>query len=142
MNTKVLEAYLPWLWFLFLAALLVIVHNPSFHAPLYWDDQAYIFSKDLDSVMPWNFWLRGSGATKAWPLTYTFFWFGRKIFGENPYPFHIVLLTLHWVNGILFYLIARRFSPRFAWLAAESRSTVNTVFSSSTPCFAQVSRQP
>ncbi len=51
-------------------------------------------------------------------MTLTTFWFGRRLWGLDPLPYHLVNIGLHAINGILVFLILRRLRVPGAWLAA------------------------
>lgn len=106
-------------FFVLSLALALGLHWASFSANFYWDDKAFLFlSPALQIDWPWDYWLRGTAYTKAWPLTYTLFWCLYKFFGQNLFPFRLALLGLHCLNATLFLSLLRRFFGPLALFGA------------------------
>ena len=51
---------------------------------------------------------RGYAGSIYRPLTWLSFLVERKLWGLNPLPFHLFNLTLHWINGVLGFLLLRK----------------------------------
>jgi hypothetical protein len=61
--------------------------------------------------------LRFNGAGFYRPLSQeTFFWLGQKLFGMNPFGFHLINLGLHLLASACLYLVLRSFFGGFASL--------------------------
>lgn len=83
------------------------------------DDWGYITQNAwvTAATNPLQFWMTFQ-QTDYWPLTYTFYWLFFKAFGQNPLGYHLSNVAVHALNGVLVFLLARRFQLRWPlWVA-------------------------
>jgi protein O-mannosyl-transferase len=76
--------------------------------------------------------LRGSGESYYRPLFWISLALDSKLWGSNPFGFHLTGLLLHWINGFLLFFLLRRVrvplevagGTAFVWLALPINSEV------------------
>ena len=89
---------------------------------LIWDDFIWFQSR---AVLEWS----GLGTIWSWPpsiereahywpLTYTTFWLEHKIWGLEPFGYHVVNVLLHLFNTLLVWRLLLRLAVPGAWIAA------------------------
>jgi protein O-mannosyl-transferase len=107
------------LLFCLFGALSLALYFPALRGEFIMDDWGYI-TQNLwvtGAASPWQFWTTFQ-QTDYWPLTYTLYWLLFKLFGENPLGYHLINLAVHAFNGVLLFLLARRFSVQWPlWVA-------------------------
>ena len=108
-------------WVLPLALLFLLVFTaywPALHGAFMWDDDRYPGNPLLAEVGGLaRVWLPGQ-TVQYYPLTFTSFWLERRLWGLEPFGFHVVNVILHCVNAALAGLCLQRLGLRGAWLAA------------------------
>jgi len=108
-----------WLLALVLVIATFVAYLPAMRAGFIWDDDDHLTANPAMTAphglrMIWS----SLTVSRYYPLTLTTFWLQRRLWGLNPLPYHVVNITLHALNGILFFLVLRRLRVRAAWLAA------------------------
>ncbi len=106
------------------AALLVvatlITYVPAIDAGYVWDDDAHITAnaalKSVDGLR--RIWLEPLELPQYYPLVHTMFWMEYRLWGTNPFGFHLVNVLLHALNALLLWLVLRRLELPGAWLAS------------------------
>jgi protein O-mannosyl-transferase len=96
----------PWWHFalpLGLLLALFVVYAPALRGPFLFDDLRLPFTKSAELALPVTFFLSG-----VRPLLSALFWLEGNTWGMNPFPYHLLNLLLHAVNGALVWLILRR----------------------------------
>jgi len=84
-----------------------------------WDDNFNILNNEIIKHLNWKnlkeifFNLQGTG----YPLTMLSYTIEYKLFGLNPFPFHLTNYIFHILNAILVYLFLKRFTGN-PWVAA------------------------
>ena len=106
-----------------IAALLLIVmlaYIPAMRGGFVWDDIQYVVNnptlRTLDGLR--EIWFRPYSTPQYYPLVFTAFWAGYRLWGLNPFGYHLFNVLLHCLSIILLWLILRRLSVPGAWLAA------------------------
>ncbi|MGD0060439.1 MAG: tetratricopeptide repeat protein [Verrucomicrobiia bacterium] len=109
----------PWFLALLLVVVTFVAYQPTWHAGFIWDDDDHLTANPAMTA-PHGLRMIWSSLTfsRYYPLTLTTFWFGRRLWGLDPLPYHLVNIGLHAINGILVFLILRRLRVPGAWLAA------------------------
>lgn len=111
----------PWL-LLALCASALCCHGLLLNAPFIYDDAAFILA-DGRVTGPWPGWAALFGRTFAGgeyePLVALTHWALYRVFGEQPFPFRLTSLLLHWANvWLLWRLLRARLDERLALGAA------------------------
>jgi len=105
------------------AALLVVLtlaaYAPAMRAGYIWDDEYLIIdSPDMRSA---------AGLFRIWfttqrhdyyPVTWSFFWCERHLWGTSPAGYHVVNILLHAAGALLVWRVLARLAIPGAWLAA------------------------
>jgi tetratricopeptide (TPR) repeat protein len=96
-----------------------VAYQPAWRAGFIWDDDDHLTANHAVAAsnglkLIWSS-LRTS---RYYPLTLTTFWFERRLWGLDPQPYHLVNIALHAANGVLIFLLLRRWRLPGAWLAA------------------------
>lgn len=105
---------------IFLIVLLcLITYGPSLQNGFIWDDDVYVHA---------NPWLEKTEGLKAiwfthkmpqyYPIVFTTFWIEHKLWGFNPFGYHVVNLIFHILNTLLLFWIVRKLYPRVAFAVA------------------------
>ena len=105
-----------------LLALGAASYYPAVHGDFVWDDIAILRESVIHA---WSglvdIWLSPRAITREghyWPLVYTSFWIEHKLWGLDPFGYHIVNIALHVVNTVLVWRLLERIGVPAAWLAA------------------------
>ncbi len=109
----------PWLLAIMLVVLTFVAYRPVCHAGFIWDDDDHLTANPAMTAphglrMIWS----SLAVSRYYPLTLTTFWFEHRLWGLEPMPYHLVNIGFHAVNGILVFLLLRRWRIRAAWVAA------------------------
>ena len=98
-------------WRLYAVALLAAivalweVYGPALHGPWFLDDESLPYRLPQLADAPFKTWIAG-----VRPVLMASFWLNFKQVGnEDTYPYHLANLLLHLLNGVLVYLIVRKF---------------------------------
>src|SRR5438034_7357606 len=91
-----------------IAAAVLLAYNPALLAGFVWDDQSVTRNPQLDSLRGlFQIWFSpGPNGFEEhyWPMVYTVFWFQRRIWGLEPFGFHLVNILLHAANSCILWL--------------------------------------
>ena len=109
----------PWVLPLVLVLVTVVVYQPTWRAGFIWDDDDHLTANTAVAAsnglrMIWS----SLAVSRYYPLTLTSFWVGRRLWGLDPLPYHLVNVALHAANGVLVFWLLRRLRVRAAWLVA------------------------
>jgi tetratricopeptide (TPR) repeat protein len=94
---------------LLLAALAVIAYLPAMNGAPIWDDVQFLFENPLLSAPDGlrRIWFT-TESHDYWPLSYTWFWILRRLFGAETLPYHLGNVALHAINAVLIHRILRK----------------------------------
>ncbi len=94
---------------LLLLALAMIAYLPALNGAPIWDDTQFLFYNPLlagpDGLR--RIWLT-TESHDYWPLSYTWLWALRQLFGTWVLPYHLGNAALHGINAVLIHRILRK----------------------------------
>jgi len=103
-----------------IAAMTLLAYLPVLRAGFIWDDDDYVTDnqslRSLEGLR--QIWFEPGATHQFYPLVFTSFWIEYHLWGLKPLGYHLDNLLLHVLNSLLFWLVLRRLSVPFAWLAA------------------------
>ncbi len=105
---------------LILFALVFVTYWPSLRGTFFWDDHSLLADGVLERPLK-DFWRYPPVLTLEehfWPVTYSAFWFLRKVAGYDPFSFRFANILLHAANSVLLWQLLAMLRLRGAWLAA------------------------
>jgi tetratricopeptide (TPR) repeat protein len=108
-----------WIIALLLFAALLLAYSPALRGGFLWDDDTYISANSILLTLQGlrAIWLDPSATCQYYPLSFTAFWVINHFFGLTPLAFHLVTLSLHAADSILFWQILKRLRLKGALLA-------------------------
>lgn len=111
---RTLERQQLWVILLF-AATCLLVYWPCLHGQFFFDDFNYLVDFTLvnGSGSLWDIW-RGQQMPEYWPVTYSLFWIEWRLFGRDPFGYHLVNLMIHILNGVSFWFLMRQLNMKWA----------------------------
>jgi tetratricopeptide (TPR) repeat protein len=97
----------PWAFAGAAAVVAFLVYQPALEGDFVFDDRYLPFLGRDAATAPLSHWI-------GWnrPLLMLSFWLQLRLFGQEPYSYHLANLLLHLVNSALVFLIARRLIGR------------------------------
>lgn len=99
----------------------VIAYWPALSGEFIWNDSDYVTAPHLRSLDGlWCLWTEPGAVEQYYPLLHSAFWIQFRLFGENPFGYHIVTVLLHAGSALLFGLIVRRLFGEDAAIPADS----------------------
>jgi tetratricopeptide (TPR) repeat protein len=109
---------------LVIAAILIvaclIAYTPAMRAGFIWDDEAYVTENSLlaakDGIK--RIWFSFDQPSQYFPMTYTVFRLEYKLWGLNPFGYHLVNILIHITNAFLVWLVLSKLRIPAAALAA------------------------
>jgi len=98
------------IWWPYVVALLAAVvavfevYGPALHGPWFFDDTQLPYMLQQFADAPLKTWMAG-----VRPILMASFWLNfRQVGNEDTYPYHMVNVLLHLLNGVLIYLAIRK----------------------------------
>ena len=107
-----------WFLALLLIAFVFIAHAQVFRAGFIWDDESHL-TRNPCVIGPLGLkeiWTTAQAV--YYPLVLTTFWTLHKFIGLNPFPYHLLNVSLHAVSAVLLWRILQLLKIRGAWLGA------------------------
>jgi hypothetical protein len=107
-----------WLWGLGLFLATVAVYLPALRAGFIWDDDVVVTA---NPAVVWASGLRDIWTTTAadiCPLTLTLVWIEHALWGDRPWPYHLVNILLQGGNAVILWRVLRLLRVPGAWLGA------------------------
>jgi tetratricopeptide (TPR) repeat protein len=105
----------------FLVALIVITtlsYHRAWHGQQIWDDVEYITSSKLQPVSGLiQIWTVPGTTAQYYPLTYSAFWIAHRLWGAEPFGYHMLNIALHLTSAFLLLKILERLNVPGARLA-------------------------
>jgi hypothetical protein len=103
-----------------LVAATVAAYGPALGAGWIWDDDAYLTGNalvrqpgDLGAI-----WLEPRASPQYYPMVFTSFWLEHRLWGLEPFGYHLVNVLLHAGGALLLWRVGVRLALPGAWLAA------------------------
>ncbi|MGI9251180.1 MAG: tetratricopeptide repeat protein [Pseudohongiellaceae bacterium] len=106
------------------ALLLMIVASywPAFFGGFVWDDKVFQEAAPIQSLMGLaDIWFRPETIeleAHYWPMLFSSFWLDHRLWGYNPFGFHLTNILLHSINTLLLWRLLTRITLPGAWLIA------------------------
>jgi hypothetical protein len=97
-----------------------IAYSPAIRDGFIWDDDSYI-TNNVTLTKPnalAQVWLDPHASPQCYPVTFSFLYLERLLWGQNPTGFHLVGISLHACNAALVWFVLRRLEVPEAYLAA------------------------
>ena len=109
----------PWLFFIVLALATLAAYQPAWHGGMLWDDDAHLTPAVLAS---WEglgrIWTDFTVTQQYYPIVNSAFWLMNRLWGHNPFGYHVVNILLHALSACLVAGLLRRWSVPGATIAA------------------------
>src|SRR5262252_2193844 len=110
-----------WAW-VALALILVVtfaVYYPAMSGAFIWDDDTFVTKPELRSVHGlWRIWFEPRTTLQYYPLLYSAFWLQHRLWGDQPFGYHLVNLILHLLIVTILYAGLHKLEIPGALLAA------------------------
>jgi tetratricopeptide (TPR) repeat protein len=93
---------------------------PAMQAGFIWDDDLYVTDNPLLTAPDglYRIWFSTDAPSQYFPLTYTSFWVEKRLWDLNPAGYHFVNVVIHCLNALLLWLILKKLSIPWPWLAS------------------------
>jgi len=103
-----------------LVAAVVVAYLPALWAGFVWNDDTYVTDNPtLDGVQGLRLiWADPHANEQYYPLVFTSFWVEKRLWGLQPFGYHLVNVLLHAASALLLWWLLRRLGLPGAWLAA------------------------
>jgi len=103
-----------------LVLLTVTAYLPALRCGFVWDDDSYVTENQtlhsLDGLEA--IWLKPGATKQYYPLVFSSFWAEYRLWGLQPFGYHVVNVLLHAVNAVLLWRVLRRLEIAASWWAA------------------------
>jgi hypothetical protein len=97
----------------------LFAYLPSLSGAFIWNDSDYVTAPALRSLRGLGLiWTKIGATQQYYPLLHSAFWVEHRLWGDNPFAYHLVTVLLHASAAVLFALVLRRLAVPGAWLAA------------------------
>jgi protein O-mannosyl-transferase len=108
---------------LILVFIIFIAYLPTLYGGFVWDDGNYIYGNHLlrNAQGLWKIWFHPTSIaleSHYWPLVYTTYWLEYRVWNLVAFGYRLDNLILHIINTLLIWVILRRISVSYAWIAA------------------------
>ena len=103
-------------------ASVVLAFLPALQAGFIWNDHTYITENPtLDGLSGLRrIWTDPLANEQYYPLVFTTFWIEKRLWGLDPFGYHLVNVLLHALAALLLWRFLRRLGLPAAWLAAAA----------------------
>ena len=109
-----------WLPALLLLLAVLIAYIPAMRGSTIWDDARYLTEnptlRSEDGL--WRIWSEVGATIQYYPLVFTTYWIESRLWGFDPFGYHLVNVLLHAFSSLLLWRILRRLAVPGALLAA------------------------
>ena len=105
-----------------LCAMVAVSYYPALFSGFVWDDVILTESRVIHEWSGlWDIWCSPADIQREghyWPILYTTFWLEHKIWGLEPFGYHVFNVLLYMVNVLLLWVLLRRLAVPGAWAVA------------------------
>ena len=105
-----------------LAVIVGVAYFPALSGGFVWDDVIFVEEPVIHGWSGlWSIWFSPSDIRNEghyWPVVYTTLWLEHKLWGLEPFGYHLVNVLLHAVNTVLVWRLARRLEVPGEWALA------------------------
>ncbi|MBA4388932.1 MAG: hypothetical protein C0404_13195 [Verrucomicrobia bacterium] len=101
-----------------LVMLAIVAFSPAIRGEFIWDDDTHVTRNVLtypDGL--YRSWFT-TDQPNYWPVTWTAFWIQWKLWGLDPFGYHVVTIFLHGACGVMLWRVLRMLGIPGAWFAA------------------------
>ena len=107
---------------LLLFAAVVTAFLPALAAGFIWNDDTYLTAnRTLDGFDGLRLiWTQPRANEQFYPMVFTSFWVEKRLWGLDPFGYHLVNVLLHAGSALLLWRLLARLGLRGAWLAASA----------------------
>jgi tetratricopeptide (TPR) repeat protein len=100
-------------------AAILLTYLPALKGGFIWNDSEYVTAPALRSVEGfWRIWFELGATEQYYPLLHSAFWLEHRLWGDNPFGYHLVNALQHATSACLLALVLRRLAIPGPWLAA------------------------
>ncbi len=105
---------------LLIALLTLTAYLPALRGGFVWDDDDYVTEnatlRERSGLR--QIWLEVGATPQYYPLVQTTFWLEYRLWGPNPFGYHLVNIVLHALGAVLLWRVLVQLQVPGAWLAA------------------------
>jgi tetratricopeptide (TPR) repeat protein len=99
--------------------LTLLAYLPALSGDFIWNDSDYVTAPALRSLDGLgHIWSQPGATQQYYPLLHSAFWIQHRLWGDQPFGYHLVTVLLHAGSAVLFALVLQRLAAPGAWLAA------------------------
>ena len=102
--------------------MVAVSYYPALLAGFVWDDVVLVEEPAVHAWSGlWNIWFSPADMHREvhyWPIVYTTFWLEHKLWGLDPFGYHLVNVLLYMVNVLLLWRLLRCLAVPGAWAVA------------------------
>ncbi len=103
-----------------IVALVLVCYAPALHGGFLWDDNDHISEnralRDVSGLR--DIWLKRGATPQYYPLTFTAFWIGYRLWGLDPLGYHLLNAGMHALVAILLWRMLARLRAPGAFVGA------------------------
>lgn len=108
-----------WLFAAGLMLATLLAYLPALHGAFIFDDNLHIY-EDKPVLSPgglFDIWFKPGQTPQYYPLTFSLFWLGYRVWGLHTLGYHLLNVFLHGTAATLLAQLLQRLKVRGAWLA-------------------------
>ena len=109
-------------WWIGCAAILVAsfaVYAPALDGDFVFDDDIHVIENPvLEEGGLRRMWLTPPENFNYWPITWTSYWIEHRLWGLDPFGYHLVNVLIHAAGACLIWAVLRRLGVPYPWLVA------------------------
>ena len=110
---------------LFLRVLILVLLTFAFYSSVFkagfiWDDDDYVTKNETLRSLEGlgRIWFKLGATPQYYPLAHTSFWLEYRVWGLNPFGYHLTNILLHSLNAVLLFFALKYLGVEPAWFAA------------------------